>query len=128
MVVSWGSRGYWSLASFFPGRCHLYSSGLLLAFIHLSTENRDSRKFVCRGFSEGGSSEAGAKNGEMGHFRPVWLLATLQIEAYSDFPDSLRAGILGSREKFAHAGEKAQGSIKTVSNAQPVIERVRGQL
>ena len=36
--------------------------------------------------------------------------------------------ILGSREKFAHAGENAQGSIKTVSNAEPVIERVRSQL
>jgi hypothetical protein len=61
-------------------------------------------------------------------FALFWLLATLQIEAYSVFPDSLRAGILGSREKFAHAGENAQGSINTVSNAQPVIERVRGQL
>jgi hypothetical protein len=40
-----------------------------------------------------------------------------------------RRGILGSREEaFAHAGEKAEVSIKTVRNAEPVIERVRSQL
>jgi hypothetical protein len=40
-------------------------------------------------------------------------------------------GVLGSMaeaEEFAHAGEKAEVSIKTVRNADPVIERVRGQL
>ncbi len=31
-------------------------------------------------------------------------------------------------EAFAHAGEKAEVSIKIVRNAEPVIERVRGQL
>jgi hypothetical protein len=35
---------------------------------------------------------------------------------------------LGSGEEFAHAGEKAEVSIKIVRNAEPVIERVRGQL
>jgi hypothetical protein len=44
-----------------------------------------------------------------------------------------RRGILGRRaeeeeEEFAHAGEKAEVSINTVKNAEPVIERVRGQL
>jgi hypothetical protein len=29
-------------------------------------------------------------------FAPFWLLATLQFEAYWDFPDSLERGILGS--------------------------------
>lgn len=39
--------------------------------------------------------------------------------------------VLGSRaavEQFAHAGEKAEVSINTVRNAEPVIEMVRGQL
>jgi hypothetical protein len=30
--------------------------------------------------------------------------------------------------KLAHAGEKAEASIKIVRNAEPVIESVRGQL
>jgi hypothetical protein len=40
-------------------------------------------------------------------------------------------GLFGSRaaeEEFAHAGEKAEVSIRTVRNADPVIEMVRGQL
>ncbi len=42
-----------------------------------------------------------------------------------------KVGVLGrwcSGEEFAHAGEKAEVSIKIVRNAEPVIERVRGQL
>jgi hypothetical protein len=35
---------------------------------------------------------------------------------------------MAEAEEFAHAGEKAEVSINTVKNAEPVIERVRGQL
>ncbi len=38
------------------------------------------------------------------------------------------AALATTRGGFAHAGEKAEVSIKTVRNAEPVIERVRGQL
>ena len=59
---------------------------------------------------------------------PFCLFPNLGSGLRREFPNSFVTGILGSREKFAHAGEKAQGSIKTVSNAELVIERVRSQL